>query len=324
MHVKRGRLIGVFDKEKKRKKEIGQKFKTKTFASFSQILADPEVRCLVIATPHFLHFSQAKKALLAKKHVFCEKPLGLNLKEVKEILALARKQNLRLTVDLPLRSSPIFKLVKRLIKTKIFGPLHSVFFQNLAGEYRNCPPWYQERDKSGGWFLTSEIHFFDLLNHLLGFPQKIIAWETKDMKGKTKKTSSLLSFSGKIKAMIYHDLDTPPGQTQTLYLFLFERGVFLVRGWIPQKGEVFSPFSFPGREFWEGGKNWQVRKESDKHYQLHCITAKEEEYRTLIGQLFAKFLENIQNPKTKPLISAREIEEGEKIALQAQKSADSL
>ena len=65
-----------------------------------------DVDLIYIATPPFLHYSQAMMALEAGKHVICEKPLAMNLDEADEMIAAARKRDLLLIANLMQRYNP--------------------------------------------------------------------------------------------------------------------------------------------------------------------------------------------------------------------------
>ena len=317
---KEGKLVGIFDKNKQKGREIAKKFHLSLFNSLEEILQIPEIQCLVIATPHFCHFPQVRASLLAGKHVFCEKPLGLNQKEVETLLSLAEKKGLKLTVDFPLRASPIFNLSRKILQRQILGPLHFVLFENWAGERKKQTSWYHNKRQSGGWFLTSEIHFFDLLNWYLGFPQKIDAWEKKDNEGKTIETLSHLFFPSQTQSLVYHHLDSPRGET--LSYFIFNEGLLLIQGWVPFQAKLFARKSLP-----EGllvkEKNWQIRKKSANICHFRCLLEEKKEYQRLVRTLFDQFLQSIKKGKRENLLpSPEEIKEGEKIALLAQKSAD--
>src|SRR3954463_11769674 len=63
-------------------------------ADYPEVLADPSINAVHILTPNDLHFPMAKDALLAGKHVVCEKPLATSLAEGEELVALAKKTGL--------------------------------------------------------------------------------------------------------------------------------------------------------------------------------------------------------------------------------------
>ena len=58
--------------------EFATKHKLRLLDSFEAVLADPSIDAVVLATPHSMHTEQIVAAAKAGKHVFCEKPLGLN------------------------------------------------------------------------------------------------------------------------------------------------------------------------------------------------------------------------------------------------------
>lgn len=60
----------------------------------------PELDAVIICTPNYTHFSLVTQALIANKHVICEKPLTVNSQEAQKILELARKQNKTVLVSL--------------------------------------------------------------------------------------------------------------------------------------------------------------------------------------------------------------------------------
>ncbi len=62
----------------------------KVYTEYDEMLADSEVELVYIATPNSLHFEQAKAALLAGKHVLCEKPIVPTVAQLDELLSLAK------------------------------------------------------------------------------------------------------------------------------------------------------------------------------------------------------------------------------------------
>jgi len=62
--------------------------------SYEGLAADPEVDVIYVATPHPMHFANAKMALAAGKHVLVEKPFTLNAPEAEELMALAEAKGL--------------------------------------------------------------------------------------------------------------------------------------------------------------------------------------------------------------------------------------
>lgn len=88
---------------------------------FEQILAEPSIQAVAIATQPSTHHDLAKRALLAGKHVFVEKPLALELKHAEELTDLARRLGRQLMVGHILRYHPAFSKLQSLIATGVIG-----------------------------------------------------------------------------------------------------------------------------------------------------------------------------------------------------------
>ena len=70
------------------------------------------VNTVYIATPNLLHFEQAKRALLAGKHVILEKPFTTNLRDARELVEIARQKKLMLVDAVPPSFGPNFRLLR--------------------------------------------------------------------------------------------------------------------------------------------------------------------------------------------------------------------
>src|SRR5438128_2197671 len=87
---------------------VAQRFGIPDIQDVGALLARPEIDLIYIATPPFLHHPQARQALEAGKHVICEKPLALNLKQADDLIGLAEKKNLIVIANLMQRYNPLF------------------------------------------------------------------------------------------------------------------------------------------------------------------------------------------------------------------------
>jgi predicted dehydrogenase len=89
--------------------------------SFDQILAEPSIQAVVIATQPSTHYDLARSALLSGKHVFVEKPLALELKHAEELTDLSRRLDRRLMVGHILRYHPAFSRLQDLVAAGTIG-----------------------------------------------------------------------------------------------------------------------------------------------------------------------------------------------------------
>ena len=113
------------------------------------LMNDPQVDIVYIATPHNQHYELIKQALLAGKHVFCEKAITVTAAEFDEVAALAQKRHLILTEGFTLYHMPLYKQLHQLIAAGKLGtikmvqvnfgslkdpdPRHRYFNRELAG-----------------------------------------------------------------------------------------------------------------------------------------------------------------------------------------------
>lgn len=85
----------------------------KVYTDMEAFLADEEINFVYIATPNLLHYEQAKRALLAGKHVICEKPFCTKLSHARELVQLAKEKHLFLVDAVPTAFLPNFEVLRR-------------------------------------------------------------------------------------------------------------------------------------------------------------------------------------------------------------------
>ena len=100
-------------------------------SDYGQVLADPEIAGVVLATPAVRHFDMARRALNAGKDVFVEKPLALNVSEGAELVRLAADRNRILMVGHILQYHPAVRELKRLINAGALGRVEYIYSNRL-------------------------------------------------------------------------------------------------------------------------------------------------------------------------------------------------
>src|SRR5690606_11766102 len=85
----------------------------KTYSTYEDVVNDPEVDGVYVATPHRYHFANTMIALSAGKPVLCEKPLTVNAKESKELFKTAKEKKVFLMEALWTRFLPIYSVVRK-------------------------------------------------------------------------------------------------------------------------------------------------------------------------------------------------------------------
>lgn len=94
---------------------------TKPFGSYEDMLKDPELELVYVATPHPFHFEHAKMCIDAGKPVLLEKPFCVNAKEARELLDYAKKKGVFITEAMWVRYMPMAETIDKLLKSGIIG-----------------------------------------------------------------------------------------------------------------------------------------------------------------------------------------------------------
>lgn len=94
---------------------------SKAYGSYKELANDCDVDLIYIATPHSLHFDNAKMCILKGKPVLCEKSFTVNAKQAEELLALAKEKKVFITEAIWTRYMPFSKQIKDLVDSGIIG-----------------------------------------------------------------------------------------------------------------------------------------------------------------------------------------------------------
>lgn len=117
-------LVGLYDKNAKRAKEIGELHQIKVFDSYQTLL--DRVDAMVIVVNTVSHFELAKQALNQNKHVFIEKPITETLEQARELITLADSKDLRLQVGHIERFNPVIERISADINDPLFIEVHRI------------------------------------------------------------------------------------------------------------------------------------------------------------------------------------------------------
>jgi predicted dehydrogenase len=126
------RLAAVSDPDPETlKAAIGRYPGTRGLSSFEELVADPEVEGVVVATPASMHAEHARMALRAGKHAMIEKPLALSVAEADELCALAEETGLKLMVGHTFLYSEPVRFLRQLIVSGELGQVLYIYAQRL-------------------------------------------------------------------------------------------------------------------------------------------------------------------------------------------------
>lgn len=134
----------------------------KTSKNYKDILNDKEVDAIFICTPTDTHYTISMEALNFGKHIFCEKPVDLELGRVKDVKDLVAKTGKKYMVGFNRRFDHNFMAIKENIDKGLIGKLELIQITSRDPE----PPPISYVKVSGGLFCDMMIHDFDMVRYL--------------------------------------------------------------------------------------------------------------------------------------------------------------
>jgi len=180
----RARVTALCDLYDDRLETATQKIKAagpKVYKDFEKLLASPDIDAVVIATPPFEHPRMLEAAVQAGKHVYCEKPAGVDLEGVRRVIATARKADPKKNISFGFqqRYGPVYLEAYKRIQAGQIGTL-----ANARGFWIDHDPfkrvpytdpqveklrnWFAYREYSGDFIVEQDCHNLDVLHWFLG------------------------------------------------------------------------------------------------------------------------------------------------------------
>lgn len=138
---------------------------------YHEILDDMDIEAVLIATSTDTHDFIIKDAAAAGKHIFCEKPLALELDKIDEALLAVDQAGVKLQVGFNRRFDASFKRVREIVKSGEIGRPCILRITNRDPDF----PAMEFLRVSGGMFLDMTIHDFDMARFLVGEVEEVYA-----------------------------------------------------------------------------------------------------------------------------------------------------
>ena len=213
-----GRLAGCTRRNPKRLAEFQSRHSIpKGYADYREMLGDPELAAVYLATPVWLHGAQTIEAAENGKHVLCEKPMAMNPQECRRMIDACRGNGVKLGVAYYRRFYPVVLKMKELLDRGAIGrPIlaRSTLVEHARLKEGGQPGWRFVRKQGGGGLLMDMAsHRLDVLAMLFGTPESVSAFtDTHVCPIEVEDTGSLLiRFAGGIHAMVFasHCVEPP-------------------------------------------------------------------------------------------------------------------
>ena len=149
----------------------------KVFTSMEEMLADPSIEMVYVASPNSIHYSQTKAALLAGKHVICEKPFAPTVAEADELIALAKEKHLLLFEAITTAHHPHYRYVKenleKLGKVKMISATFCQFSSRYPALLAGKASPVLNHAFAGGALMDINLYNIHFVVGLFGAPKEV-------------------------------------------------------------------------------------------------------------------------------------------------------
>jgi predicted dehydrogenase len=188
---------------------------------YEQLLADPNVDAVVLATPHSLHESQIIAAAAAGKHIHVEKPITLDRAGADRAVGAARKAGVVLAVGYCRRFHPSVVEVRRRLAEGRLGTVIAMVAQHTTSTGQFIPPdnWRAAPEEAPGGALTAVgVHALDHMVEFAGRVRDVRCVTARNIPGPSDDTTTvMLRFDGGATGLIFCSVATATNFSFTLY-----------------------------------------------------------------------------------------------------------
>ena len=173
------RLEAVYSRSQEKGGALANEYGCKkVYTDMDAFLSDEQVNTVYIATPNLLHYEQTKRALLAGKHVICEKPFVTKQSQAEELAVLAKEKNLFLVEAAPTTFLPNFQILRRELpkigRVRLVMSNYSQYSSRYDAVLRGEKPNIFNPQYAGGCLM--DINFYNVLLNvaLFGKPEEAV------------------------------------------------------------------------------------------------------------------------------------------------------
>ena len=169
MMAENAKLTAIMDVNETVLAELTAEYNVKGYKTVEELLADPNVDAVYIASPVFAHLEQVKLAAAAGKHILLEKPLGRSTAECEEMIRICKEAGVKGGTAFMMRFHTYHMQIRKLIEDGGLGNIVSARVQQIFWypDLPNC--WRQQKALSGGGALMDVgVHNIDVAEFIIG------------------------------------------------------------------------------------------------------------------------------------------------------------
>ncbi len=303
------RLLAVSDviKEKAKQTSVLCDNKAEIFTDYKELLKNPDIDIVNICTPTGLHAKMSIDALNAGKHVLCEKPMCLNVKEADRIIEAVKANNKHLFVVKQNRFNQPIKILKDALDKGMFGKLYTItsnVMWNRRPEYYKEESWRGTLELDGGALATQASHFIDTMQWIGGKVKCVFAKTDRFLHDiETEDTGAIIiKFESGAFGMMYYTNCAYNKNIEGSITILGTKGSAKIGGEYLNKIEFWNVEGYPLPEKKEEsyhGNELSYRGSSSKHDQVFREVIKK-----IIGDENPSIVDALEGKKTVEIIEA--------------------
>ena len=167
-------VAAVFGVPLEQAEQVAARHNCAAYDDFDKMVSQHRLDVIDICLPTFLHKEYFARCLAQDAHIVCEKPLALTHAEAEAIGDMAAGHPQKIMIAYTMRFFRPYEVAKRLIDSRKYGQVKSVFLSRLCPMPQGAP-WREDAARSGGGILDLHIHDMDLAYWFLGMPERVDA-----------------------------------------------------------------------------------------------------------------------------------------------------
>jgi len=265
--AKNAELVAVMDIDEGRVRQVAEKYGgLRYYTREEDLLEDKQIEAVYIATPTYLHHQQTLMAARARKHILCEKPMAMNLKDAEKMIAVCQENKVKLSLGYMMRYHTYNRKIKEMIDGGKLGNLVmgraqlTCWYPPIEGAWRQNPSL-----GAGGSLIDMGSHCIDLLEWMMGPVREVFCFTSRLVHNYPVEDTAtvLLRFKSGAQALVDSHFNVPDASSENRLEIYGTKGSILARGTIGQDstGEMVAKIE-EQKGYQAGQKREEVREES--------------------------------------------------------------
>ncbi len=268
MAAENAELVAVMDIDEGRAKKVAEKYGgLRYYTREEDLLRDKGVEAVYLATPTYHHHRQVMMAAGAGKHILCEKPMAMNIREAEKMIAACRSNKVKLSLGYMMRHHSYNRKIKEMIDegrlgTPVMGRAQlTCWYPPMKGAWRQVP-----RQGGGGSLIDMGSHCIDLLEWMLGPVTEVSCFTARLVQDCPVEDTAtvLLRFESGAQGLVDSHFNIPDASSENRLEIYGSKGSILAQGTIGQSsaGAMIARIEEEQKGYQAEQKREEVREET--------------------------------------------------------------